>query len=415
MEIEFSASFGAEITLNQVKAQARSSALSDLVVNKWDLFKDLTVCRTKLGISDRALAVVYALLSCIPKTALSLGAELVVFASNAEICRRANGLSEATFRRQVSSLVEAGLLVRRDSPNGKRYRRKSRSGDDVGAFGLDVTPLICRAPEISELVRLTREEKAAAKAAREEISLLRRNVMKMAALAEAKGLLDAVELAEMVTAASIDMRRAAGMQEIEERLVQLSKASKRLSKALAELLIDEPVSGIGGHGERHYRDSKSESLYHLNQGLRDEKEALPPKPAMTEARSPDQSATASERTVPIHSSVDLEAVVAACPDVAFYSRSGIRSWDDLVRVSDTLARTMQIGVGPWREARSAMGEVGAAVMAAALLQQSDRVANPGGYVRSLARKAVLGQFQPGAMIKALISRDLKAAYGARGG
>ena len=51
----------------------------------------------------------------------------------------------STLRRLLAVLVEAGLIVRRDSPNGKRYARKGRGGEITLAFGFDLAPLVVRA------------------------------------------------------------------------------------------------------------------------------------------------------------------------------------------------------------------------------------------------------------------------------
>ena len=61
------------------------------------------------------------------------GVELMVFAANRRITERARGISEATLRRHLAALVEGGWVIRRDSPNGKRYpRREYRGGPILG-------------------------------------------------------------------------------------------------------------------------------------------------------------------------------------------------------------------------------------------------------------------------------------------
>ncbi|WP_368735212.1 helix-turn-helix domain-containing protein, partial [Klebsiella aerogenes] len=77
----------------------------------------MTECKDRLGISDRALSVLNALLSCLPETAMSAGPDLVVYPSNEQLSRRAHGMPATTLRRHMFALVDAGLVVRRDSPN----------------------------------------------------------------------------------------------------------------------------------------------------------------------------------------------------------------------------------------------------------------------------------------------------------
>ena len=76
------------------------------------------------------------------------GQPLIVFPSNASLSERAHGMAESTLRRHLASLVGAGLLIRRDSPNGKRFSRKALDGERR-AFGFDLRPLLVMAADIA--------------------------------------------------------------------------------------------------------------------------------------------------------------------------------------------------------------------------------------------------------------------------
>jgi replication initiation protein RepC len=113
------------LTLAHVATQmAASNRPPDEVVHKWQVFRAICTGRPKLGVSERALAVLNTLLSFYPETTLTGEDELIVFPSNEQLCLRTHGMPPSTLRRQLASLVDAGLVVRRDSPNGKRYARK---------------------------------------------------------------------------------------------------------------------------------------------------------------------------------------------------------------------------------------------------------------------------------------------------
>jgi len=140
---------------------ARPSA-SETVVHKWRLFRALTEAKAPLGVTDRALSVLHALLSFHQETALMLdrdpnpseteaGPGIIVFPSNKELSIRAHGMAPATLRRHLAVLVEAGLIIRRDSPNGKRFALRGQGGEIADAFGFDLTPLVARATEIENL------------------------------------------------------------------------------------------------------------------------------------------------------------------------------------------------------------------------------------------------------------------------
>jgi len=140
---------------------AAKPGASETAVHKWRLFRALTEAKEPLGVSDRALSVLHALLSFHQETALTLpagdsksaetdssGPGIVVFPSNKELSIRAHGMAPATLRRHLACLVDAGLIIRRDSPNGKRFARRGQGGAIEDAFGFDLTPLVARAEEI---------------------------------------------------------------------------------------------------------------------------------------------------------------------------------------------------------------------------------------------------------------------------
>ncbi len=104
-------------------------------VRQVEAVRSLCAAKRRLGISDGRWAVLNALLSFYPENTLSGETGLVVFPSNVQLSLRAHGMAEATLRRHLAALVEAGLVARKDSPNGKRYARKSRDGAIGTAYG----------------------------------------------------------------------------------------------------------------------------------------------------------------------------------------------------------------------------------------------------------------------------------------
>ena len=142
------------MTLALVKRQvATAEAAKDRPVDKWKVFRDVCEARAILGVQDRALAVLDALLTFYPAQELSVERPMVVFPSNAQLSVRAHGIAGTTLRRHLAALVEAGLIIRRDSPNGKRYARKDGAGAIESAYGFDLSPLLARAGELAMLAQ----------------------------------------------------------------------------------------------------------------------------------------------------------------------------------------------------------------------------------------------------------------------
>ena len=136
--------------------------------------------RHELGLSTGDLLVLDALLSFLPCRDRRSGEErpispdlvLVVFASNAALCERANGMEERVLRRHVSRLCEAGLLRRKDSATGKRFPLKA-DGLIRDAFGLDLTPLLERHPELTRRAEEERRREEELRSVRAEALALR--------------------------------------------------------------------------------------------------------------------------------------------------------------------------------------------------------------------------------------------------
>ncbi len=81
---------------------------------KWKVFRDISAARTSLGVPDRALIVLNALLSFHPDAVLTAGsADLVVFPSNRHLSLRSHGMAASTLRRHLAALVDHGLILRR--------------------------------------------------------------------------------------------------------------------------------------------------------------------------------------------------------------------------------------------------------------------------------------------------------------
>jgi replication initiation protein RepC len=359
-------------------------------VDKWALFNDLRVARDHFRVTDRDLSVLYALLTFLPAKKLEESADLVVFPSNASLCDRAHGMAESTLRRHMAALVQAGLIWRQDSPNGKRYAARDRSGAVLHAFGFDLRPLLTRATEIAAIAAETEAATLALRRMRETLVLRMRDAAKLLAYgreAALPGDWDAIEARLLPLRAALRRRMDAAV------LARMLDQSVDILAALRGMIsiITEDSVVTAAHSGRHHTNST--------------KDSCESEPCLEEGRAPDAPAP----HVPDQPSLPLALVLKACPDIQPYARTNLTSWRDFVTVAAEVRGMMGISASAWTEASRIMGPETAAVVVGAMLQRIGTITNPGGYLRALTGKAASGAFSVGPMVMALLNTETARA------
>ncbi len=387
------------LSLAHVASQAVAKARPlDKAVHKWNVFRAICTAKMRIGVSERALAVLDALLSFHPETALS-GEDLIVFPSNQQLSLRAHGMAPATLRRHLAMLVDAGLIVRRDSPNGKRYARKDRAGDIELAFGFDLSPLVARADQFEAWAEEVRAEERALKLVRERITLCRRDIAKMIATGieegvptrwKGQGPADWIEIHGLYRTIVDRIPRNAIRLVLEPIAEDLALLAEEILTLLETHIKTQNLSGNESQTERHKQNSNPDSPIELEPRFQESRGAG------TELKS--EMARQPEAAYP------LGMVLDACPDLIDYARSGIGNWRDFLATVSVVRPMLGISPSAWEEAQAAMGEVQAAVVVAAILQRGSAINSAGGYMRDLTQKAEAGAFSIGPMLMALIGK-----------
>jgi replication initiation protein RepC len=380
------------LSLAMVAARAVSEASpKDAIAEKWKVFDSLRDAKTALGISDRALSVLNALLTFHQDATLQLGTDLIVFPSNKALTFRANGMSPATLRRHLAALVQAGLVMRRDSPNGKRYARRGERGSIEQAFGFDLSPLVARAAEFESLAEQARAERKARYLLREEITVLRRDIGKTIALAleeDIAGPWD--DLLARFDALNETPPRAAETSVLGTIVADLRVLWADVDNVLKSQLKPENMNANESHSERHYQNSKPNPLLDSEQSLQE--------------RLEETSAPEPEANKPPIRAFSLSLVLQACPDIGMYTRGGqgISTWRELVTAAGVVRGALGISPSAWEDACAVMGDEDAAIVIAAILQRSEMIVSAGGYLRNLTERAREGKFSVGPMVMALL-------------
>jgi replication initiation protein RepC len=369
-------------------------------VNRWALYKQLCVAKAEFGLNDRCLAVLSSLLSFLPDDELHEKSGLVVFPSNRQLSLRAHGMPESTLRRHLASLIEAGIIARKDSPTRKRYAHKDREGGVELAFGFSFAPLLDRSSEIAVIADKILADQKALKRLRDEVSVMRRDMAAaFAGMAEETG-----ELGERLEALFVRFRaivdaipRRASVDELSAIRVNFEAICGELAIALKTIEIVPEMSGSGAQFERQHIESLPESLFESQNSKKIDLNAPSAKTPVTVM--PEET---SDELTP---SISLDQVLRSCPDIREYGANGIGTWRELLNASRIVSGFLGISQSAYQEAIRFMGPEITSTAIAWILQKLSTINSPGGYLRSLTQKARGGTFS----IRQLLFSGMKAS------
>lgn len=387
------------VVLALVKRQLQTSETKpNRPVEKWKVFRDACEARERLGLQDRALTVLDALLTFYPESELNCDSGLVVFPSNAQLSVRAHGITGTTLRRHLAALVEAGLIQRKDSPNGKRYAHRDRGGDIEQAFGFDLSPLLARAPELASLAQEVAAERLQFRRVKEALTICRRDVRKLISAAIDEGVdgdWEAIE--DMYVGIVGRLPRNPDRHQVEAILDEMQRLRTEIINILENQLNSQNMDGNAIQNGCHIQNSKSESINELEPSSRREQGGAAEPGA--ERAAVVQSLAKPEQM----KAFPLSMVLKACPQISDYGPGGaISHWRDLMGAAVVVRSMLGVSPSAYQEACEVMGPENAAVAMAAILERAGHINSAGGYLRDLTRRARAGEFGLGPMLMSLM-------------
>lgn len=317
----------------------------------------------RLGLSASVISTLDAMLSCLaPKRN-----HHTVFASNSTLTFRRNGISDRTIRRHAATLQEIGLLIRRDSPNRKRFTKHSSHEDKVLRFGFDLSPLFAHLHEIASIAAEVLRE-------REQIDYLRAKIR-----AAAKASLVDNPNDEMAVNIFRVLRRKLSLQVCEQILSELP-----IAEVEAEATDDQgpslttTMTASDGQIVRHHHRSNIEHT---------DKERIALKKA-------------SPLTI-VYAPITIPELLSACPEAAEFSLRRIETIHDVVAHARTLAPMIGITSQNYEAAHERLGALRAAATVWAILQFHDKIKAVGAYFRSITTGSKSADFSPEKLIRRL--------------
>lgn len=370
-----------QMSLMSPRAATRArtgSALPDAKTTdpRWLVLSYVQQARRDLGISDREIAVLRGLLTFL--SAEDWGRSMIVFASNRVLAERCGGVEERTLRRRISRLEDAGLVLRRLSPNRKRYRVKEVDGSPALTFGIDLTPMAER------LAELTERAEAVQRLERQMLTLKAKIRYRLFDLQKANHPPCPAE-----EAARLMLRRVCDISALIEVLEALPMPNREAEEDAAAPILS---------------DSDRQNVRHIQKSDKDLKEK---NSAGFEAVA--VSTTPSQAVKP--EDISLAECLDAVPSAVEFATRPIRSWPEAADLATGLAPALGIDPRAMAIAEHSLGRFGATLAVLGLTQAHHRIHKPSAYLTALSRRAEANGLDYVRMFRSLTAVNTHASLG----
>lgn len=335
--------------------EMREPAAGDVERNS--LYLVLDGARVGLGLGTPALETLKHLIGYTRPDDWRDGRTPLAWPSNYTLAELA-GVTESGIKARLRQLRSLGLVMPRDSAQGRRTGRRDDAGVISKAFGLDLSPLRIRYAELRALADAQTAQSRLFREGRQEIGRVRRMVGQ--ALAQAAdlrltgthwiALQDGIERVAAIAAAA---RAARDSDAYQAALDQLPEVEEQISDTLDRFMFYDDLDGSG---------SKSAPSIHIqttpdsieNVQAKQDCSSISRGHAPLEAKLPASPSNSSFKARPLE-------LVEMFPTTAMYVRAERPGWADLHHAASRLRHDLGIRTGTWVDALDKLGPDGASV------------------------------------------------------
>lgn len=359
-----------------------------------------------LGLPGRIVGAIDWLFKFTKKQDWAPGSRPIVWPSAAVQCEEL-GISGAQAKRLNRTLTEYGLVVMRDSPNGKRYGKRDRTGQILVAYGFDLSPLGARIEEFLAVVEEARARREALKALRRRATIAHKRLQMIAGTAAEHAVAGQWDdLVERAAGARDKVRRAENV-EAAEALIQAMEATVGAAQGALQRALDAKISvdmsPTGRRNEPHQYNYKPETNPKKDYVTRIEGSSSPGGGAdggradLAGSGQVGRTEKGSERAGRTDRGTALrlrpDELVELAPRLKRYLMSPSPNWVEIVEAADWLRGELGVSKPLWGEACLAMGRERAAIALAVLSTKpaGHFRTSPGGYFFGMVAKARAGE------------------------
>ena len=337
------------------------------------------------------------------------GQRPIVWPSN-DLLIEQTGFSLSALKRYIRRLAEAGLIAFHNSPNGKRWGRRSADGTIMEAYGFDLSPMAEQAHHFDILHQRLAAERDLARKLKREITALRRGIAANIALLSEHASMPADALLARFDELLIQMpRKTADPAVLASAIALFSTLDQDVRDAIIghhdnDETADLQKIGHGGDPYAHADGAPTGAEFgpHIQSTKQHQDidcNAVQPSDQKRQGKQPDDSdvlhTDGSNDDVP-KEAITPSIVFRTCPEFASWSHDGIhipRGQRHLFETAERVRPMIGISETQWQSACRDLGEVNASAALAIIVDKtaSGAIRSPAGYLSGMLRKAAIGE------------------------
>jgi len=310
------------------------------------------------------------------------------------------GIKTSQVKNLNRQLVSLGLVVMRDSPNGKRYGYRDKQGKILSAYGFDLSPLAVRYEEFRQIAAEARAERQTVRDLKRRATMARNSIKQtLSAMEElGGGECDADESSALMNEAWTSPRSPVELAKkvdhlelialrVRERLILLNKKANESVASSVESGPTEPANWP--HKYSYYSKNLSKKDTVTAMGKEKVTEGKNEQQCDADKKRDDTQKVASAPSVKI----TPNELIRIAPRLRTYLTSTKPSWTEIIDAADWLRHELDIDKPLWGSACSILGRELAAITVAIISTRPRNYFKKGisNYFYGMIKKAIAGE------------------------
>jgi replication initiation protein RepC len=372
----------------QVQAIAeRFEGLPDSV-SKGQALAALKQAARPLGLSPRLRDTIDVLFAFSAPQDWQPGARPIVWPSNRKL-ETTLGLARRQVQNVLSALIRANLMTPVDSPTGRRWGHRDKTGKIIEAYGFDLSPIALRHAEFVAVAQRAAAEERERAALRRRLTIARKAIQQIAETALEHRLTDRnwhYWLAEALTLV-LTIRDDLALEDLQAVVAELEQRRTDGEAALRAAFDSQQNAPAGATGCTPITTTsqpKADKSATCNTDSEESRSGRGDSPA-----SPDP--VSSEHSQQLVSAITPKFILTVSPELKPYIFTASPGWADVVEAANGLRQQLGISRPAWIDACQAMGRYQAATAVAVIAAKGKTIRSPGGYLRGMTGRAQNGE------------------------